>query len=175
MKTIFLNNKIQLIEDFTNIEVKVICPKRNIQKMLEATKGRFISKKEIRLNFNNHAGQTFEVIIKARFENVKQFLKVQDIYNYRNAENFDSYIEMININSFGFGGFAMQTRDCFENIIISLYAFGDCSRLSGNGNSYTRYFKKNGHSILRCDNDFTNTGKKRYIKTGKGWLSNKKY
>ena len=174
METIFINNKIQLIENSTTFEVKVICPKRNIQKMIVATKGRFISKKELRLNFNHNAGQIFEVIIKVRFEDVKQFLKKEDIYNFRNADNFDSYIEMIKINSFGFG-FAMQTKMCFKNVITSLYAFGDCSRLSGNGNTYTRYYRADGHSILRCNTDFTNNGEKRYIRTGKGLLSNRKY
>ena len=175
METIFINNKIQLIEKFTRIEVKVICPKNNIQKMLETTGAKFLSKKEIHLGFNHNAGQVFEITILVRFENVEKYLKCQDVYNYRNAENFDFYIEMININSFSFGSFTMQTKKCFENIIVGLYAFGDCSRLSGNGNSYTRYFRKDGHSILRCDNDFTNNGKKRYIKTGKGWFSNKKF
>lgn len=175
MKTILINNKIQLIEKFTRIEVKVICPKKNIQKMLEKTGAKFLSKKEISLEFNHNAGQVFEITILVRFENVEKYLKCQDVYNYRNAENFDSYIEMININSFYCGGFAMQTKNCYENIVVGLYAFGDCSRLSGNGNSYTRYFRKDGHSILRCDTDFTSNGEKRYIKTGKGWLSNKAY
>lgn len=175
MKTIFLNNKIQLIENFTNIQVVVICPKRNIQNMLKATKGKLISKKETRLNFNNHAGQVFEVTILARFENVEKYLKKQDLYNYNNAENYAAYMDLISVNSFGFGGFAMVTKLCYENVIVGLYAFGDCSRLSGNGNTYTRYYNANGHSILRCDNDFTNGGVKRYIKTGKGWLSNKNY
>jgi hypothetical protein len=175
MKTIVINNKIKLVEDFTTIEVKVICPKANIQKMLETTKGKFISKNEINLNFNHNAGQVFEVTIKANFKNVEKFLRYQDVYNYRDVENFDSYIEMITINQYGFGGYAVSTKLCYENIVVALYAFGDCSRLSGNRNSYTRYYRKDGHSILRCNNDFTNFGEKRYIKTGKGWLSNKAY
>ena len=175
MKTILINNKIQLILNSTIIEVKVICPKRNIQKMLEATKGKLISKKEIRLNFNNHAGIVFEVVIKARFENVEKFLKCGNIYDFRNAENFESYTDLLNVNRFQFGGYMNEATKCFENIIITLYAFGDCSRLSGNGNTYTRYYRTDGHSILRCNNDFTNNGEKRYIKTGKGWLSNKAY
>lgn len=175
MKTILINNKIQLIANSTILEVKVICPKRNIQKMLEATNGKFISKKEIRLNFNNHAGQVFEVVIKTRFENVEKFLKYGNIYDFRNAENFESYTELLKINSFSFGGYANEVGKCFENVIVSIYAFGDCSRLSGNGNSYTRYYRTDGHSILRCDNAFTNNGEKRYIRTGKGLLSNRKF
>lgn len=170
MKTIFINNKIQLIENYTYIEVKVICPKSNIQKMLDATKSKFISKTEISLNYNHLAGQVFEVVIKARFENVEQFLKKQSIANYyRSAENYNAYIDMVSINGF------FHSNTCFETEIVSLYAFGDCSRLTGNGNTYTRYFRKDGHSILRCDNDFTENGNKRYIKTNKGWLTNRAF
>ena len=175
MKTILINNKIQLIANSTTLEVKVICPKRNIQKMLEVTKGKLIYKKETVLNYRNNAGKVFEVTIKARFENVEKFLKCEDVFNYRNAENFDSYVEMIGVNRYSFGSFSHETKKCYESVITGLYAFGDCSRLSRNGNTYTRYFRKDGHSILRCDTDFTNKGEKRYIRTGKGLLSNKKY
>lgn len=173
MEAIFINKKIHLIEDLTVITVNVICPRRNIQNMLKTTKSKFISKKEIRLNFNHHAGQTFEVQILARFSNVKKFLKIQDVHNYSKSLNYDAYIDLISINGIGFGGFAAVTNKCFENIIVGLYSFGDCSRLVGNGNSYTSYFRINGHSVLRCNNDFTTNGRKRYIKTAKGWMSNR--
>jgi|SRR5690554_771723 len=173
MKTIVINNRIHLIEDFTQIEVKVICPLKNIQKMLDETRSKLISKKEINLNYNHHAGKVFEIMVFARFGDVKKYLKNQTIHNYRNVSNYNAYIDLININKIGFG-FAHQTVLCFENIITGLYAFGDCSRLVSS-NSYTYYYGKNGYSKLRANTEFTENGNKRYIKTGKGWLSNRMF
>ena len=166
MKTLKIENKLNLVNDNTWILVKVICPKINIQKMLESTEGRFISKKEIALNYNHHAGTVFEVTIKARFSKVECYLKSDSIYG---SDNYEAYSQMTSINGYMLG-------NCLTNQITSLYAFGDCSELvNWKELAYTKYFRIDGYSILRQNTDFTEKGNKRYIKTNKCWMSNKKY
>lgn len=173
MEAIFIKNKIQLIENFTSIEVKVICPRKNIQTMLDTTKGHFISKKEIILPYNHNAGQVFEVIIRAKFENLKRYLKKDNFYNFK-AENEREYKDLIKINEAKSGGYFYQTTQIYAAEIRGLYSFGDCSTWN-NSRLTTFYWYANGRRIELNNTERTNYGNKRYVQNAGKWLSNKKY
>ena len=171
MKTIIIDNKIQLIENSTRINVTVICPKHNVQKMLDETGARFVSKKEIELSYNHRAGVVYEVVINVLFHKVEKFLKVVDIHE---AENVKSYIDIISVNRLGGFGFGYSISHCYKNEITSLYAFGDCSNYSFPSVN-THYFPAKGKMILLNNNSRTDFGKKRYVQNNGKWYSNRKF
>ena len=170
MKTIIIDNKIQLIEDSTRINVTAICPQKNIQKMLDETKASFISKKEIELSYNHHAGIVYKVEISVIFSRIEKYLKVVDIHE---AENVKSYIDLINVNRIGFG-FGYNISHCYKNEITGLYLFGDCSCYASKSN-VTYYYYKNSNRPLNLGSRITNNGQKRYVQNNGKWASNRKF
>lgn len=165
MKTILINNRIQLINDSTYLTVSVICPQKNIQKMLNVTNARFISKKETQVQYNHNAGQLFEVEIKVQFSKIEKHLRTNSYYN---AENQQAYVEMIAVNG------RVYNLDCLENKVTGIYEFGNCASFSQL--HYASYYtSKSGRTIELNNNERTDFGKKRYINNAGTWYSNKKY
>ena len=171
MKTIIIDNKIQLVEDSTRINVTVICPKSNIQKMLDETNARLISKSEIKLSYNHHAGITYKVVINVIFSRIEKYLKIVDVYG---AENIKSYKELIEINRIGFGQ-SYALMHCCKNEITGIYAFGDCSYYIKESHSTYYYYKNGQKPIILNDNQRTNFGQKRYVQNNGKWASNRKF
>jgi hypothetical protein len=170
MKTIIIDNKIQLIKDYTYLNIVVICPKRNIQKMLETTKSKFIFKEKIGLDYNHHAGDIYRVLVYVKFTNIVDFLPKTHI---QKADNFKDYLDLININTNNIW-LNYDLSHCYENIITGIYTFGSCS-VYPNFKINDFYFDKNGKKITLNKSDKTNFGKKRYVKNNNKWYSNKKY
>lgn len=173
MEAIIIDNKIQLIEDSTHFEINVICPRKNIQKMLDITKGKLLSKTKIELSFHHRAGETYEVKIIAKYRNVKQYLKPFSIYV---ADNKTQYLELISVNSLANKqSFAYSLTNCCSNQITGLYAFGDCSNYEQPNYNTLYYYADGSKSISLANNQRTNFGKKRYIKNNGKWASNRKF
>ena len=170
MKTIIIDNKISLIEDYTRLNVTVICPRKNIQKMLNSTAAKFISKKEITLDFHHRAGQVFEVVINVKFSNIEKYLKTSSIWE---AENKSQYLEFIEINKIGFS-YSYNLMNSYTNKVTGIYAFGNCANYT-EPNYCTEYYYSNGKMILLPNTERTNFGKKRYVKNGFKWASNRKF
>jgi len=170
MKTIIIENKVKLINYFTYLTVDVICPRRNIQNMLDITKAIFISKKEITVNYNHCAGQLFKVVIKVKFSNIEKHLKSGSVCS---ADNKNVYLEMIDINRGG-GMFFGTDLNCYENKITGIYEFGNCANYTV-PNYATYYTSMSGRTIQLNNTERTDFGKKRYVKNAGTWYSNKKF
>ena len=172
MKAVIIDNKIRLVKESDLLNVNIICPARNIQKMINETGCRIISKTDAFLNYKNNAGKVFELNIQVKFSNIEKYLKVETIWN---CENKASYIEMLGVKSVG--NIPYHDSNLPSNFVNSLYAFGNCSYL-GVPSFCTEYYPlTNGKVkvIYLNDTQHTDFGKKRYMKNAGTWYSNKKY
>ena len=163
---ILIENEIKLISDNDYLNITIILPTPNIQKMLETIKGRLISKKIIILDYNHNAGETMEVKVEVLFENAKKYLTFDTLFNADNRKDFLSLLHTDFKSSY-------NIVNCITNKIKSLYAFGQVTRIFSCPT--TIYYYKNGKSIYLNDNPRTNLGKKRYLKNAGKWVSNKAY
>ena len=170
MKTIIIENKVKLINELTLLTVDVICPRKNIQKMLDQTKAKFISKKEITVNYNHRAGQLFKVVIRVEFSNIEKHLIAGSVFS---AKNKDVYIDMLDINMVGNRLFGSDLN-CYENKITGIYEFGNCANYT-EPNCATYYTSISGRKIQLNNTEKTDFGKKRYVKNAGTWYSNKKF
>ena len=113
------NNKIQLIDDFTYINISLIVPFGNLQKMKDLTGCAILSTKNHFLSFNHYAGNVAKVNIRVKFSKIAHFLEKS--YIDGNNENYHQYIDLI-----GRHWSDLYYSDC--NLIsnkIKLYAFGE--------------------------------------------------
>jgi hypothetical protein len=164
MEAIIINNKVTLVDDFTNVKMTIIVPKRNLQNMRELTSCKIIAKEPTSVGYNNYAGDIFNVTILVRFANIRQYLNLSGLTN---VENVQQYIDLLYSDTFW--GHVNLLRDK-----INLYAFGNCHIMSSPDNN-TIYYNLEGrkHSFVKRDlNDF---GKKRYIYFKGHFWSNRQF
>jgi len=138
--------------------------------MLAQTDARFISKKEIAVNYNHRAGQLFEVTIKVQFSKIEKHLKTASISS---AENMSTYLDMISVNKLGVT-YAYTDTNVLENKITGIYEFGDCADYSQADYSSV-YYSKVGKKIKLNKTLRTNFGKKRYVQNNGIWFSNRMF
>jgi len=167
MKTIIIDKKIKLVEDWTIVEVTVICPEKNIQTMLSETGAKLVSKEKTVLPYNHHAGIIYEVEISAMFSKVEKHLKTVSIYE---AENIESYIDLININLRSY-----KSTHCYKNEITGIYEFGNCYNYEPSICATPYYYKNRAKPIWLNNTMRTNFGHKRYVKNNEKWASNRKF
>lgn len=167
MIPIIIDNSIKLKDErYDYIEVDVRVPEQNIQKMLEVTEGKLLSKTTVSVSFNHYAGQLFKCRIRASLKKVKTRLKRGSLYD--NVEGKKEFLSLID-GKFGLG---YELSNPLSNEITGLYEFGDCRRYTPLQTT-TSYLYKNGRAINLNNNSRTNNGKKRYVKNNGQWVSNK--
>lgn len=153
MNAIIINNKVTLVDDFSLLKMSIIVPKRNLQRMIELTKCKILSKEPTHVAYNNYAGDLFKVTISVLYKNISQYMNIGDL---RKAENAKAYFDLLNFQQFYYNLCSLKSDS------VNLYAFGDCSRIPYVDNSTIYYsINRTKHSFINRDlNEF---GNKRYI------------
>lgn len=166
MEAIILNNRIHLISyESKQIEISLLVPALNLEKMKQLTNCYIVSKVEKKVDFNHYAGKLYFVTIRVKFSDIKKYLQRENIYT---VENKSEYLSLLNSSAF-----YTTYHEC--NLLsdkVALYAFGDCRNLTY-PNFNTIYKNKAGHKISLAHSIQNNFGQKRYIKFKGQWYSNK--
>jgi len=166
MEAIILNNRIQLISyESKQIEISLLVPALNLEKMKQSTNCSILSKVEKKVDFNHHAGKLYFVTIRVKFSDIKKYLQRENIYT---VENKNEYLSLLNISAF-----YTTYHEC--NLLadkVALYAFGDCRKFP-QSNFNTIYKNKAGHKISLVQTEQNNFGQKRYINFKGQWYSNR--
>lgn len=171
MKTIIIDKKVYMIDDFDFVKMSLIVPALNLEKMRLATKCRIISKEDVEETFHHNAGKLYKVTIDVRLTNIVAYLKDGDVFS---CENKDAFLSMFYDQSFwSLHRWSSRVFPCNK---VALYAFGDCNNFRPKENNMNViYYDINGKkiSLLTCeDNEY---GKKRYINFKGHAYSNRKF
>jgi hypothetical protein len=119
MKAVILNNKIQIVNNYTFVKITIQIPFGNIQKMKVVTNATIYNVKEVKLNFNHNAGKIAIVEIGCQFCKIEKYLtQTSDIFG---CENLEEYKKLIGGNNVGMS-YNESNLTCDK---LSLYIFGD--------------------------------------------------
>lgn len=162
---IVINGELKLRNESDTLIVKIRVPEKNMQNMLNETKGRLLSKVDHEVSFNHNAGKLFmcEVII-GRLSTIKRHLSKHD---GSKVDGMDEFRKLYDTR------FAMYSP-ILTNEITGLYLYGDCSSY-GRGSNTTFYHYTDGRVIRLNNNERTDNGNKRYVRNNGKWLSNKAF
>lgn len=119
MKAVILNNKIQIVNNYTFVKITIQIPFGNIQKMKVVTNATIYNVKEVKLNFNHNAGKIAIVEIGCQFCKIEKYLtQTSDIFG---CENLEEYKKLIG----GDNGSMYYNESNLTCDKLPLYAFGE--------------------------------------------------
>lgn len=169
MRPIIIDNSIKLKNENEYIEVNIRVPERNIQKMLNATEGKLISKIPMEVTFNHNAGNLYLCRVRTKLKTVVNRLKRGSLFDEVLGKK--EFLALIDNRSFGL---PYEISNPLSNEITGIYEFGDCSHYKTRQTT-TYYYYKNGRVIELNNNSRTNNGKKKYVRNNNQWVSNRKF
>ena len=165
MQAIIINNRVTLVDDFSQIKISIIVPARNIQRMKELTNCKIISKEPTTVSYNNYAGKLFRVTISVAYKNISQYMNIGDL---RKAENAKAYLDLLNFQQFYYNLCSLKSDS------VNLYAFGNCY-YDGQPSLSTIYYAVDGSKKSIINRDLNDFGRKRIIRLKGKYYSNRNF
>lgn len=142
LEAVAIDNQIRLLENSSRVELKLLVPRGNIQKMREATQCRILSKTPEKVNFNHNAGELYRVKISVRWGNISKYFR--NGINPNTCINVEAYSQMTGISRHELNWAYAQITDASK---IPLYAFGEPKMRNKGGMTNGIYTNFKGHKI----------------------------
>lgn len=155
------SKELVFVTDNDLIWVRIITPTKNIQKILDLG-ARIYGRRPTKVNYPHRSGELKEIYVLVKFSIIKDYLD-KDWFNELTYEKeYRKYF----LNYHGVG-------KVFKNTILGLHRFGAVTEEQQS--DYVPYTNKYGKTIQIRKHEANDFGRKRYVKNGKKWFSNKKY
>jgi len=147
LQAVAIDNQIKLLNDYDYVELTILVPRGNIQRMIELTKCIVLSKKSAKVDFNHHAGQLFKTTISVRWGNICKYFTHTispglcdngNIYNQlRINSNWDKITNTSKLPLYSFGQPILRHKEGCSN---GVYQNITNQRISLN-NTFNKYVK----------------------------------
>lgn len=138
-----IDNQIKLLSDSSRVELNLLVPRGNIQKMKEVTQCIILSKHPEKVNFNHNAGDLYRVKISVKWGNISKYLPHKVSAN--TCENAEHFMQMTSLkNRWELNYICNQITDANK---IPLYAFGQPKMRNIRGTTNGIYINAKGDKI----------------------------